>query len=200
MQRNLIGLASTIVLTCAIPAGSVEAQFNWPIPPANWWTDLDAGDYPSATFEMNMGMSMTITQSIETVSGTQITVSTAMSMMGNSMPGQSQVIDAATMTPAGAVEMIQSFGGLEGNQMTPEEARAAMEAMVSRIESTTCRVGGLELDCTLYEIVVEETTNRLWHAPAIPPVFMGGVVRLEATMGDQTFETTMTSYSGALLN
>ena len=84
--------------------------------------------------------------------------------------------------------------------MTLEEARAVMEDMVEQIESTTCQVGGLELDCTLYEIVVEETTSRVWHAPAIPPVFMGGVVRVEATMGGQTFETTMTSYSGALLN
>jgi hypothetical protein len=43
--------------------------------------------------------------------------------------------------------MMQEFGGGPGDsQMTPEEALAAMNAMIERVESTTCQVGGLELE------------------------------------------------------
>ncbi len=200
MQRMLSRVLCTVILSLHIVAGSAAAQTDWPTPPDNWWADLDDGGYPSVTFEVNMGMVMTITQSIESIAGTQITLSTAVSMMGNAIPGQSQVIDATTLTPEGGIAMMQGFGGPpSANQPTPEEALAAMNASVERIEDTTCQVGDLELQCTLYEVALEGMTSRIWHAPAIPPVFMGGIVRSEASMAGQSFETTMTSYSGTLM-
>jgi hypothetical protein len=200
MQRVLVQVMCSVVVSLGVLTGSAEAQADWPIPPDNWWADLYDGGYPSATFEVNMGIPLTLTQSIESIEGTQITVSTSMSMMGNTIPGQSQVIDAATLTPEGSLAMMQEFGGASrDNQMTPEEALAAMNVMIERVEATICQVGGLELECTLYQISVEGTISRIWHAPAIPPVFMGGIVRAEATRADQPFQPRMTSYSGALL-
>ena len=200
MQRMLTRVLCTVVLLLPIVTGSAAAQTDWPTPPDNWWTALDDGGYPSATFEVNMGMAMTITQSIESVEGAQITMSTTVSMMGNAMPGQRQVIDATTLTPQGSIALMQGFGGPpSGNQPTPEQALAAMNAMVDRIEDTTCQVGGQELECTVYEVALEGMTSRIWHAPAIPPVFMGGIVRSEASMTGQSFVTTMTSYSGAVI-
>jgi hypothetical protein len=200
MQRVFAQVVCGVFVSLGVLAAPSAAQVDWPIPPDNWWADLEDGGYPSATFEVSMGMPLTLTQSIESVEGTQITLSTAMSMMGNTMPGQSQVIDAATLTPESGIAMMQEFGGGPGDsQMTPEEALAAMNAMIERVESTTCQVGGLELECTLYQIEMEGTTSRVWHAPAIPPVFMGGIVRSEAMLAGQSFQTSMTAYSGALL-
>ncbi len=182
-------------------AGSATAQTDWPTPPDNWWVDLDDGGFPSATFEINMGMPMTITQSVESIAGTQITLSTAVSMMGNVMPGQNQIIDATTLTPEGSIALMQSLGGPPmAEQPTPEEALAAMNATVQRVEDTSCLVGGMELACTLYEVQAEAFQSRVWHAPGIPPVFFGGVVRSLTDLGGQSVEMNMTSYQGTLID
>ncbi len=200
MKGRLTTALCTTACALILAAGPAAAQSDWPAPPANWWVDLDDGGFPSATFEINMGMSMSITQSIESVVGTQITVATAVSMMGNSMPAQTQVMDAATMTPEGGIAMLQGMGGPpDPNAPSPEEALAALDPMVERIEDTTCQVGTLELECTLWEVAIEGMTSRVWHAPSIPPVFQGGIVRAEADIAGQAFTTTMTSYTGSLI-
>jgi hypothetical protein len=140
-------------------------------------------------------MGMTITQSIESVEGSQITLSTAVSMMGNAMPPQQQVIDASTLTAEGGVALMQGMGGPQASQ-----APSDLDIDIRRIEDTTCRVGTLELACTEYEVIAEGMTSRVWHAPQIPPVFVGGVVRAEATISGQSFVSSMTSYTGRLID
>ena len=201
MQRSFVLIVCTVACSLIVSSRPATAQTDWPILPDNWWTDLDDGGYPSATYEINMGMSMSLTQSIESVEGTQITVSTTMAMVGNTMPVQSQVLDAATMTPEGGIAMMQGLGGPPNpNAPTPEEVLESLDAMVEKIQDTTCQIGDLELECTEWEVAMEGMTSRVWHAPSVPPVFMGGIVKSEATVAGQSLVTTMTSYTGSLID
>jgi hypothetical protein len=61
-------------------------------------------------------------------------------------------------------------------------------------------VGGQAgLACALYTMKSGAATIRLWHAPAIPPVFNGGFARAETTANGQTMSITLTGYRGKLL-
>jgi len=195
MPRSISGLLSALVLSL-VTAASASAQVEWPTPPENWWTELTAGNYPSATYDVNMGMVVTMTQTVQAVEGARITLATAVSMMGNPMPAQSQVIDATTLTPEGGLAMLQ---GAVGGNANPQAAAQNMNAMITEIGETTCEVGELELACTEYQLVSQGLTSRVWHAPRIPPIFLGGIVRAEATMAGISMVTSLSSYSGALL-
>jgi hypothetical protein len=127
-----------------------------------------------------MGMAVTMTPTVQSVEGPRITMATLVTMMGNTIPAQSQVIDATTLTPEGGLAMLQGAVGGRGN---PQAGVENMNATITEIGKTTCQVGEVELPCTEYQMDSQGLSSRVWHAPAIPPVFMGGIVRAEATMG-----------------
>lgn len=185
--------------TLALFATGASAQSNLPEWPANWWNDLEVGG--SATYEMNaMGMVMTLTQSVEAIDGSQITVATTINMMGNSTPPQTEVIDAATLTPESQIAMMQRMGnGMPGAAGPPQDL-SELEDMVTRVSDTTCEAGSRTVDCTEFELNGEGITSRAWISTSIPPVFMNGVVRSEATVQGQAMSVNLTDYSGGLLD
>ena len=179
------------LILLALAPGLLAGQL--PQPPDGWWTNLlQDGAYPEAVLEYELGMAMTITQSIESIDGATIMLATTTDVMGNASV-QSSTLNAPLIKPAESVGMLASFSGAMPSQTVAEGA------VFHKVEDTTCMVGDLELACALYTMKSGAATIRLWHAPAIPPVFNGGFARAETTANGQTMSITMTAYKGKLL-
>ena len=180
----------SFILLALVP-GSLAGQL--PPPPDSWWTNLlQDGAYPEAVLEYELGMTMAITQAIESIDGTTITLATTTDIMGNASV-QSSTLKADLIKPAESMGMLAGFSGL-----SPAQIVASGEDF-HKIEVTTCMVGDLELMCTLYRMNTGAATIQVWHTPAIPPVFNGGYARAETTANGQTMSISLKSYKGKLL-
>jgi hypothetical protein len=180
------------VLFALVP-GLLAGQL--PAPPDNWWTNLlEDGTYPEAVLEHDLGITTTITQSIEAVHGTTISIATTVSVMGNPSV-QTNTVNATMIHPEESVAALAMFSGASFSAVAEDTG-----AVFRKVEDTTCVVGDLELKCSLYHMKSSGSTIRVWHAPSIPPVFGGGFVRAETTANGQTMTITMTAYRGKLLD
>jgi len=191
---RLTSLSKTILslIFLALIPGSLTGQL--PQPPESWWTNLlQNGAYPEAVLDYELGIAMTITQSIEAIDGATITLATSTTVMGTQTPAQTSTVNATMIKPAESVGLLAGFSGATPAQIVEQGAE------FSKVEDTTCNVGELELECTIYQMVSGGATVRLWHAPAIPPIFNGGFARSETTANGQTMSITLTGYTGKLL-
>ena len=72
MQHLSAPRAGSWLILLALVPGSLAGQL--PQPPDGWWTNLlQDGAYPTAVLEYDLGMTMTITQSIKSIDGATIT-------------------------------------------------------------------------------------------------------------------------------
>ena len=189
--RALPRTGLSFILLALVP-GSLAGQL--PQPPDGWWTNLlQDGAYPTAVLEYDLGMTMTITQSIEAIDGVTITLATSTTVMGNQSGAQTSTVNATMIKPAESVGLLAGFSGATPAQIVEQGAE------FRKVEDTTCVVGDLELECALYQMVSGAATVRLWHAPAIPPIFNGGFAKSETTANGQTMSITVTGYEGKLL-
>jgi hypothetical protein len=188
--------AFALAVTTLAVAGPLSAQAGFPSPPANWWTGLNDGGFPSATYVIEAGFPIQLTQAIQSVEGSVVAVATSGNMMGQAMPPQVQRIDVASLTSEQSLNLVQQSlsGGLGAGAGT-----APLEATVRHVEDTTCSVGTTSLPCGLYEMTIQGATSRVWHAPSVPPVLFGGIVRAESTVAGQQFVLTMQSYRGRMI-
>ena len=133
---------------------------------------------------------------MRSVDGSMLTVATGGIIMGQALPAQSQQVDAALLTPERAGEMIQQ--ALAGSPALGT-GTGGDPGSTRKIDDTQCAVGRETVACGLYELTRNGTTGRIWHAPSLPPVFMGGIVRAEATIQGRTVVIRLQGYRGSLL-
>ena len=155
-----------------------ETAEGFPTPAESWWESCEAGW--SATYEITQGEMGGITQTltIDAIEGSMLTYTMVMSMGGNQMPPQTETKDAAEIT----------------DEMAPPEG-----ATFTVIGEETVEVGGTSFDCTHYEITVEGQTMNVWHCAALPPTFMGGMVKIEAEANGMSQKIELTAYEGGLI-
>lgn len=192
MRLTFLPKTSLSLILLALVPGLLAGQL--PQPPDSWWTNLlEDGSYPEAVLEYDLGMAMTITQSIQAIDGATITLATGTSVMGGPSVPQTSTVNATMIKPAESVGLFAGFSGASPAQIVEQGAA------FRKVEDTTCVVGDLELECALYQMESGAATVRLWHAPAIPPIFNGGFARLETTANGKTMSITLTAYKGKLL-
>jgi hypothetical protein len=84
-----------------------------------------------------------------------------------------------------------------GDLGLPEGAR------LTKVRSETLKVGARELTCDVYVVTLEGPLGKVsitaWHCPKLPPVFMGGVVKLESRVAGIEASITLAEYEGDLL-
>jgi hypothetical protein len=76
-------------------------------------------------------------------------------------------------------------------------------ATLTKTGTETLKVGGRSLACDKYDVVLPgprgQVTMTTWHCPRLPPVFMGGVVKLVSRSGGVEATITLVEYEGKLL-
>ena len=179
-------------LACSIGFAPLPLLAQLPGPADQWWVGLGTGGtLPSATFEIETGATMTVEMAIRAIDGSRITMATTMSVMGNTAPERTKVVNAESLDPNAPDAALSEIG------VAPPTGPGAG---FTRVEDTKCEIGELELDCSVYELRSGSGTMRIWHSPAIPPVFMNGMIRTEITRMGVTQRTVMTGYRGRLLD
>ncbi len=163
------------------PAG---AAVEFVTAPDGWWEQVEAGCegvYEIATPRMPMTQTLTV----ESVEGSLVTISVSVSMGGQTMPPQSQSVDFAEENPT----------DITGSLPPGSE--------VEEIGEETIEVDGVSFECTIYDVTMDQmgqtVTMRMWLCPQLPPVFMGGLVKLEQESDEGTTTVTLTSFTGSPL-
>lgn len=159
--------------------GILAAQDSWPKPVSKWWTQLEGGE--KATFEMDMGqMVMTMEITIDKVDGSKITMTNRSSVGENTMPEQTQTVDAVAET--------EEISGIPAG------------SSVNKGKSDTFTAGSTKLDYTVYDLTVEGEKMTVWHSKELPPIFSGGNVWMETSTAQGPITVKLTDYQGTLLN
>ena len=138
MRRTSFPKTGLSLILLAVVPGLLAGQL--PQPPDGWWTNLlQDGAYPTAVLEYDLGMTMTITQSIEAIDGATITLATSTTVMGNQSGAQTSTVNATMIKPAESVGLLAGFSGATPAQIVEQGAE------FRKVEDTTCVVGDLEL-------------------------------------------------------
>lgn len=173
--------ALAAVLLASVAAGQDPSR--WPTPPANWWRSLGTGT--RATYEMKQGpRAARRVMKVEQVEGSRVTVSFEQTD-GTAAPCRM----SATLDVADPVDV--------GDLALPEGAR------LTKVRTEAIQVGGRELTCDVYEVALEGPLGKVsitaWHCPKLPPVFMGGVVKLASRVAGIEASISLVEYEGELL-
>lgn len=181
---TLRAAAAALGLVCAL-VGVAAAQelTRWPTPPDGWWRSLDAGE--QATYELQQGgLSGRRVMIVERIEGSRVTVSFEQSVGAAPAVRQLATVDLADPTD-------------QGDLALPEGAR------LTRVRAEEVAVGDRRLSCDVYDVVIDgpqgAITMTTWHAPKLPPVFMGGVVKLTSKAAGLEASITLVDYKGRLL-
>jgi hypothetical protein len=168
----------------ALLAGLAVAQdARWPAPPDGWWRGLTGDE--RATYELRQGpRAGRRTLAIERVEGSRLTVSDEQREADGAPRRQSSTID---------VQDPQDVGDLA----LPPGAR------LERTGQEELKVGERSLTCDVYDVTLQGprgvVSMTTWHCPRLPPVFMGGVVKLVSRAGGIEASLTLVEYHGKLI-
>lgn len=186
--RPAAWLAPVALLVALLGGGLAIGQdpARWPAPPEGWWRRLEGGE--RAVYALTQGQRTgRRVMVVERIEGSRVTVSfeQAHGDAGEAPPArQSATIDLADPTEAGDLTL-------------PEGAR------LTRVGREELKVGARAFACDVYEVALEgprgAVAMKAWHAPSLPPVFMGGVVKLTSRLAGHEASITLTEYQGALL-
>jgi len=180
-RRPGLGFAAVFLALAGLATAQDLAR--WPAPKDGWWRELEAGE--QATYEMVQGpRAGRRVMRVERVEGSRVTVS-FQQQQGDETPAvQTTTIDLADPTDAGDLEL-------------PEGAT------LKKVGSEDVKVGDRALRCDRYEVALDGPTGHIamttWHSAQLPPVFMGGVVKLESTASGIKASITLVDYQGRLL-
>jgi hypothetical protein len=134
-----------------------------PKPADGWWKSLEGGE--TAKYEVvQMGQSMEMVLTVDSIEGTTLTFTAKMRMPGGmEAPPQTQTVD------------LNDENALKGDM--PADSK------VTKVGEETIELAGRSWDCTIYDI---EGTNqgvplkmKMWHCPDLPPVFNNSSVKME---------------------
>ncbi len=179
VRAAALGAALLLAGVCA-----AQELTRWPTPPDGWWRSLDAGE--QATYELTQGgLSGRRVMIVERIEGSRVTVSFEQSVGDAPAVRQLATIDLADPTD-------------QGDLALPEGAR------LTRVRAEEVAVGERKLACDVYDVVIDgpqgPITMTTWHAPKLPPVFMGGVVKLTSKAAGAQATVTLVDYKGRLLD
>lgn len=169
----------------ALRDARAQEPARWPAPPAGWWTSLKGGE--RATYEVRQGERATRrVLRLERVEGARLTLS-----LDERSPDGGTPLSCATAT-------IDAEGDdVQGDLNLPEGAKLA------RAGQETVTVGPLHLACDVYEVTIVSplgpVTMTAWHCPRLPPVFMGGTVKLRSQAAGAEATIALVAYEGELL-
>ncbi len=176
--------AGLALVTALIGVAAGQELTRWPAPPDGWWRSLDAGE--QATYELSQGgLTGRRVMIVERIEGSRVTVSFEQSIGGAPAVRQLATVDLADPTD-------------QGDLALPEGAK------LTRVRAEEVAVGDRRLACDVYEVVIDGPQGAImmttWHAPKLPPVFMGGVVKLTSSAGGAKASITLVDYKGRLLD
>lgn len=167
-------IAALIMAAMYAPAAAAD---EWPAPSGGWWKNLKSGD--TATFEMTLGNhTMRMVIKILNVHGTEITFSTQTSIGGDTLPEQTQTVDATKDEAGGSV---------------PESA------VVLAGSERTFEAGGRTFNCREYEIIIKDISMKTCHSRQLPVIFNGGNVSMTSKTGESVMTITLKDYTGKML-
>lgn len=178
-----LACAALLALTGLVGVAAAQELTRWPTPPDGWWDVLEAGE--QATYVLSQGgQEGRRVMTVERLEGSRVTVSFEQSVGGGAPIRQLATVDLADPTD-------------QGDLALPEGAT------LTRRGAEELKVGDRLLRCDVYDVVVEGPAGRValttWHAAKLPPVFMGGVVKLTSTSGGGEASITLVEYKGRLL-
>jgi hypothetical protein len=181
--RPLAAAAAIVALFGLGGLALAQDLARWPAPRDGWWRALEAGE--QATYEMVQGpRAGRRIMRVERVEGSRVTVSFQQQQGDEPAAVQTTTIDLADPTDAGDLDL-------------PEGAR------LKKVGSEDVKVGERALRCDRYEVSLDGPLGKVamttWHSSQLPPVFMGGVVKLESSAGGIKATITLVDYQGKLL-
>lgn len=172
------------VAVALVGAALGQELTRWPAPPDGWWRSLDAGE--QATYELRQGgLTGRRVMTVERIEGSRVTVSFEQAIGGAPPVRQMATIDLADPTD-------------QGDLALPEGTK------IVRVRAEEVAVGERTLPCDVYEVAIEGPKGPIrmttWHSSKLPPVFMGGVVKLESSVGGAEASVALVDYKGRLLD
>ncbi|MCO5170816.1 MAG: hypothetical protein M9894_31190 [Planctomycetes bacterium] len=183
-------LAPVALLGALLGVGLAAGQdlARWPAPPEGWWRRLEGGE--RAVYALTQGpRTGRRVMTVERIEGSRVTVSFEQAY------GHDGSHDAPAARHAATIDLADPTDA--GDLTLPEGAR------LTRVGREEVKVGERAFACDVYEVALEgprgAVAMKAWHAPALPPVFMGGVVKLTSRLAGHEASIALTEYKGALL-
>lgn len=180
-RRPALAVAAALIAAAGLATAQEIAR--WPAPRDGWWRELEAGE--QATYELVQGgRAGRRVMRVERIEGSRVTVSFQQQHGDEPAARQTATIDLADPTEAGDLEL-------------PEGAS------LKKVGAEDVKVGERALRCDRYEVSLQGPMGPIamttWHSTQLPPVFMGGVVKLESSAGGIRARITLVDYQGKLL-
>jgi hypothetical protein len=178
-------LLLALLLGAGAVVGLAQDPVRWPTPPAGWWSGLQGGE--RATYEVRQGEhAARRVLRLEKVEGAELTLSL-----------EERTPDGATRLGCASATIDASGDEVQGDLNLPAGAT------LTRAGAETLVVGARSLACDIYEVTIKGPLGRVtmtaWHCPRLPPVFMGGTVKLRSKAEGVEATITLVDYEGQLL-